>query len=341
MPAAIANGESGNSARTKINEGFVDITHGGPDNALLKANGIDATLQSSGIIVDDSDNMTGIASASFNGSGSGATILQASATASGTLTMPALTGTIATGTGTTNKLAFWSATNILTAETNITLGGAATFAITGNLTVSTTLAVSTTSTLAGNTAIGTITGAAADGTLHVHTGTAGVVTAVAAANDLIVENSDNAGISILSPDDKFSSLYFGSPTDSLGLFIDWKFSTTAARMMTSTAGGTLTLGSGNQVVAITIDGSQKVGFGIALPTGKVHIDQADSSGAIPVLRLDQADIDDTFIDFIGTSAADSSRSISSSTAEAAAKFGAYRVEINGVTKWVRVYDSAV
>jgi len=81
-----------------------------------------------------------------------------------------------------------------------------------------------------------------------------------------------------------------------------------------------------------------VGIGIALPLAKVHIDQASAAGAKPVLALDQGDIDDTFINFIGTSAADGSRSISSDTTEDAAKFGAYRVEINGVLKWVRIYD---
>lgn len=60
MPAAIANGETGVSARTKINQGFVDITHGGVDNALLRANGVDATLQSSGIIVNDTNDLTGL-----------------------------------------------------------------------------------------------------------------------------------------------------------------------------------------------------------------------------------------------------------------------------------------
>jgi hypothetical protein len=68
------------------------------------------------------------------------------------------------------------------------------------------------------------------------------------------------------------------------------------------------------------------------------VDQPSTSGAIPVMALDQGDIDDTFINFIGTSAADGSRSISSDTSEDSAKFGAIRVEINGVTKWIRIYD---
>lgn len=84
------------------------------------------------------------------------------------------------------------------------------------------------------------------------------------------------------------------------------------------------------------DGS--VGVGNVAPTAQLHIDQFDAAGAKPVVRLDQGDIDDTFIDFIGTSAADGTRSISSDTTEDSAKFGAIRVEINGVTKWIRIYD---
>lgn len=68
------------------------------------------------------------------------------------------------------------------------------------------------------------------------------------------------------------------------------------------------------------------------------IDQSSTTSAVPVLNLDQADIDDTFINYIGASAADGSRSISSDVTEDAAKFGAIRCEINGVTKWIRVYD---
>ena len=76
----------------------------------------------------------------------------------------------------------------------------------------------------------------------------------------------------------------------------------------------------------------------AAATATIHAIQDSTSGAKPVLRLQQDDIDDSFIDFVGTSAADGSRSISSDTTEDAAKFGAYRVEVNGATKWVRVYD---
>ena len=89
---------------------------------------------------------------------------------------------------------------------------------------------------------------------------------------------------------------------------------------------------------MTILDSGYVGIGIAAPTATLHVDQASSSGATTVLKLDQGDIDDTFIDFIGTSAADGSRSISSDTTTDSAKFGAIAIEINGVSKWIRIYD---
>ena len=87
-----------------------------------------------------------------------------------------------------------------------------------------------------------------------------------------------------------------------------------------------------------IDKDGEVGIGIVAPTAPLHVDQASSSGATTVLKLDQGDIDDTFIDFIGTSAADGSRSISSDTTTDSAKFGAIAIEINGVSKWIRIYD---
>ena len=73
----------------------------------------------------------------------------------------------------------------------------------------------------------------------------------------------------------------------------------------------------------------------------MEIDQPSASGAVPVLKLDQGDIDDSFIDFVGTSQTDGTRSISSSSATAGAKDGAIRVDINGTLHWLRLYDSAV
>ena len=58
-------------------------------------------------------------------------------------------------------------------------------------------------------------------------------------------------------------------------------------------------------------------------------------------KLDQDDIDEDFIYFEGTSAGDSTRSLSSSTGSTGGKQGAIRVSINGVDRWIRFYDTAV
>lgn len=98
--------------------------------------------------------------------------------------------------------------------------------------------------------------------------------------------------------------------------------------------------AGDELERLTILSNGWIGMGgVTNPVAQVHVDQDSTSAAIPVLTLDQGDINDTFVNFIGTSAADGTRSISSDTNEASTKFGAIRIEINGVTKWIRIYDA--
>lgn len=99
-----------------------------------------------------------------------------------------------------------------------------------------------------------IGGVAPDGTLHVHTATAGAITASNTYNDLVVENSTNAGITILTPDGSAAGFVFGAPQDSVraGIFysqstdilnidstLDITFTTAASVRMTIEAGGTI------------------------------------------------------------------------------------------------------
>ena len=95
--------------------------------------------------------------------------------------------------------------------------------------------------------------------------------------------------------------------------------------------------------AFFIDGSaDKVAFGCQDPAdAMVEINQSSTSAGIACLSLDQDDVDQEFIYFEGTSASASTASLSSSTAEAAAKTGAILVNINGTDGWIRVYASAV
>jgi len=87
--------------------------------------------------------------------------------------------------------------------------------------------------------------------------------------------------------------------------------------------------------------NDRVGIGIAAPLAKLGITQTSATGAVPCIELEQLDTDFAFTNYKGTTAAASTKSISTSTAEAAAKFGAVRIRINGTDKWIRVYDSAV
>jgi len=164
------------------------------------------------------------------------------------------------------------------------------------------------------------------------------------SGDLILQNTGtgNVGINISSPAEKLhilganSAIQFsgGGPYSlksdgALIIDIDSNDNDTSSYFEVQNNGS-------DSLMRIVDDGN--FGINITAPTGQLHIDQSSSSGAKPVLRLDQGDIDDTFVDYIGTSAADGTRSISSDTTEDSAKFGAFRVEINGVVKWVRVYD---
>jgi hypothetical protein len=81
-----------------------------------------------------------------------------------------------------------------------------------------------------------------DGTLHVHTASAGSVTAHGSADDLVVESSADAGLSILTPAANNGRIYFGSPTNNAYGQIDYDHATND--MVFATAGsGKLTIDS--------------------------------------------------------------------------------------------------
>ena len=52
-----------------------------------------------------------------------------------------------------------------------------------------------------------------DGQLHIHTASAGSVAASGNADELVLENDNNCGLSILSPNDETGSIMFGDPDD--------------------------------------------------------------------------------------------------------------------------------
>ena len=87
--------------------------------------------------------------------------------------------------------------------------------------------------------------------------------------------------------------------------------------------------------------TDRVGIGVVAPAAKLEVDQTSGTGGIPVLELDQGDGDQPFVNCAGTSASDSSASISDATTTGSSKVGAIRIQVNGATKWIRIYDTAV
>ena len=109
-----------------------------------------------------------------------------------------------------------------------------------------------------------------NGTLHVHTASAGSVNAPSVSNDLVVENNDNAGITILTPDDKMGTLGFGSPADSIAGMVRYDETNKSMIFGTveDTSAGNIKFLTANEVTAMTIDSSQNSTF-----SGILKIDQ--------------------------------------------------------------------
>jgi hypothetical protein len=57
-----------------------------------------------------------------------------------------------------------------------------------------------------------------------------------------------------------------------------------------------------------------------------------------VLSLDQGDVDESFIEFTGLAVTGGTSSLDLDTGELGAVFGKAQVKVNGVTKWIRLYD---
>ena len=92
---------------------------------------------------------------------------------------------------------------------------------------------------------------------------------------------------------------------------------------------------------LTLKGTSRyVGITNASPSAPLDVKQDDAAANVPVIELEQLDTNESFINFVGTSSAASANSISSSTAQAAAKTGAIKVKINGVEGWIRIYLTA-
>jgi len=137
-----------------------------------------------------------------------------------------------------------------------------------------------------------------DGTLHVHTATAGSVTADTGGDDLVVENSDDCGIHLLSPDDKLTNIYFGSPTDSVGAKLQYKHDDNQLAVATSNVGHSLILQADDSVTNLTLAGAS--GNENATFVGDVTMGSTSESSA-QTLTIKAADAQNAFISFASAS----------------------------------------
>ena len=124
-----------------------------------------------------------------------------------------------------------------------------------------------------------------DGTLHVHTASAGSVTPPTAADDLVIENSAACGITIISPDANDGGLYFANPSDGEAACLRWNHNADTLILETRNAGASLVFETANTVEAMRINSSGLVGIGTNAPANTLHV-QKDVDDFIVKLEND-------------------------------------------------------
>ena len=118
----------------------------------------------------------------------------------------------------------------------------------------------------GNLGIGTAT---PESKMHIQDGSAGTVTA-SSESSLVVEGSSNTAINLLSPDNKQSSLYFGSPSDSIGCQIAWSHNVKDLVIGTAvTSGGEIAFKTGNNLEKMRLDSDGNLLVGKTAINGSV------------------------------------------------------------------------
>ena len=120
----------------------------------------------------------------------------------------------------------------------------------------------------GNVGIGVTAPA---GKMHIFEGDAGAVTPSAQADTLVVENSAEGGITIMTPDASSARIRFTSPStesgDEGGADIFYRQNINKMKLGTIVSGGVLALHSGANNETMTLDASGNVGIGVTPETG--------------------------------------------------------------------------
>ena len=103
-----------------------------------------------------------------------------------------------------------------------------------------------------------------DGTLHVQTASAGTVAASTQADDIVIENNAEGGMTIITPDDQSARIRFTSPSTNGevgGAHVFYRQNINKMQVGTAVSGGVLSLASGASNDTMLLDGSGNVGIG--------------------------------------------------------------------------------
>jgi hypothetical protein len=96
----------------------------------------------------------------------------------------------------------------------------------------------------------------------------------------------------------------------------------------------LRLGGANPINTVYATGN--LGITEQVPAAKLHVHNRVTTSAEPVLTLEQDDVSEPFIDFVGTSSTGAANSLSTGTTAGAAA-GWIQIDINGAKQWLQYF----
>ena len=172
-----------------------------------------------------------------------------------------------------------------------------------------------------------------DGTLHVHTNSAGSVNASTAADDLVVENNGDCGITILTATgNNNSAIFFGTPNDSVGAAIRWNDNANQMMIGPDKSGAKLRFNYGDGAEAMTIDSSGRVGIGISSPVQTLDLFSSGYTGI--GFKSSRTTAADNIGGPVWRNSSDQEKAFIQSTVDGQLKFGA-----GGATERMRINSS--